>query len=308
MIVEDQLIEINKKMVKVSDMSHGSNKRVRVICDYCGKEYTMVYQKYYKRVINGTVHKCACRECEHFKIAESNLINYGTDSTNRLESVKQKKIDTYYRVYGARNPMMTNDIKEKCQNSFLDHYGSFDAPEVIAKRKETMMERYGVDHPSKSAEILAKKCRNNLQKYGVENTLSLDSVREKIAQTTYVNGTGKGGNEQKHICELFGGKYNYPVGKYSVDMLLDDNVIVEYDGSGHKLNVVYGLKDEEEFEKKEKEREDYILSNGYKIIRFIHTRHTKIKDVEYQTALKLCKNSLKDKDVAKYNFDTHEMM
>lgn len=57
MIVEDQLIEINKKMVKVSDMSHGSNKRVMVICDYCGKEYTMVYQKYYKRVINGTVHK-----------------------------------------------------------------------------------------------------------------------------------------------------------------------------------------------------------------------------------------------------------
>ena len=308
MLVENQFAEVNGKMVDVKTLSHGSNKRVRVICDYCGKEYTMVYKKYYQRVLNGTVHKCACRQCEHFKIAESNLINYGTSSTNRLESVKQKKVQKYMEVYGTPNPMMNDEIKAKNRASLIEHYGENFQEIRHEKIKATMLERYGVDHPSKSKEILEKTRLANREKYGVDYPLSLDSVREKIAVTTYLNRTGKSSPEQERICRLLGGDLNFPIGRYLADILLEDNVIIELDGSGHKANVLYGNCTQEEFEAREKQREDFILSKGYKIIRFVHTRHTVIKQEEYLQAYAMCKATLKNSNVVKYSFDEHKML
>ena len=308
MLVENQFVEVNGKMVDAKTLSHGSNKRVRVICDYCGKEYTMVYQKYYQRVLNGTVHKCACRQCEHFKIAESNLINYGTSSTNRLESVKQKKVQKYIEVFGAPNPMMNDEIKAKNKASLIEHYGENFQEIRHEKIKATMLERYGVDHPSKSKEILEKTRLANREKYGVDYPLSLDSVREKIAVTTYLNRTGKSSPEQERICRLLGGDLNFPIGRYLADILLEDNVIIELDGSGHKANVLYGNCTQEEFEAREKQREDFILSKGYKIIRFVHARHTVIKQDEYLQAYAMCKAALKNSNVVKYSFDEHKML
>ena len=48
------------------------------------------------------------------------------------------------------------------------------------------------------------------------------------------------------------------------------NIVIEYDGGGHELDKVY--KSDEYYERHEKERQDYILSQGYKMIRLIsHT-------------------------------------
>lgn len=296
--------------VSVEDLPHGSNRKVWVECDYCGKTYQMMYKKYNDRVINGTVHKCACRECEHLKIAESNQIKYGM-STNALPSVKNKKKNAYIDKFGVDNPMKSPEIKKKLENTMMEKYGvkySTQTEEFREKAKETMREKYGVDHPSKSADILEKRKQNNLEKYGVEHTLQIDEVREKIAKSNYENGTCKLSVEQVFLSNLFNGKLNYPVGRYNVDILLDDKTILEFDGSGHNLNVTYGRVSEEEFNEKQSIRTNYLLNRGYKIVRFIHTRHTKLTESKYIDAMEKCKELLKTNDVAIYNFDSDELL
>ena len=55
-------------------------------------------------------------------------------------------------------------------------------------------------------------------------------------------------------------------------MLLNDNIIIEYDGTGHDLNVRLGGISQEEFVQKENKRNKYMLSMGYKVARIVHNK------------------------------------
>ena len=67
--------------VKVEDLADGYTGKVVVICDYCGKEYEMSYNKYVRRVVeNEFTKKCACSKCNRLKITETNLSKYETVS------------------------------------------------------------------------------------------------------------------------------------------------------------------------------------------------------------------------------------
>lgn len=303
-----------KFKIKVEDLTPGSNKKVLVQCDYqqyCnGEPYLMVYKKYYDRVLHGTVHKCACRKCESLKIAESNMINYGM-STNALPEVKQKKIERNQEKYGVNNPMQSLEVQNKFKNTMLDRYGceyASQSKEIRDKMKNTWIEKYGVDHPAKSNEIIEKRNKGNFEKYGVEHTLQLESVREKIAQSYYKNGTCKASAEQIYLKKLFNADLNYPIGRYNADLLIDDNVVLELDGSGHELNILYGKLTPEEFKLREDIRTKYILDHGYKIIRFLHKWHTHIKDYKYKDALNQCMDKLYSYDIVSYDFDIDKVI
>jgi hypothetical protein len=51
------------------------------------------------------------------------------------------------------------------------------------KRKQTNLEKYGVDNPRKSKIVQHKIKQTNLEKYGVENPLQSADIKEKIKQT-----------------------------------------------------------------------------------------------------------------------------
>lgn len=291
--------------VNVTDLPNGSNKQVWVTCDYCKKDYQMQYKKYIERVVNGIVHKCACWQCEHFKIAETNMIKYGM-STNALPDVKAKKVESFRKNFGVDNPMQSKEIQNKMKDTMLERYGveyRLQSQQGKDDFKNIMMQRYGVNHPSQSKELLERRKINTLNKYGVEHTLQLEEVRQKIAQTNFKNNTCKLSVEQLYISNLFDATLNYPIGRYNVDMLLDDNIILEFDGTGHDLNILYGRLTPDEFNQKEMTRTKYLLGKGYKIIRFIHKRHTKIQDKTYMEALEQCKMKLQYCSQVEYNFD-----
>lgn len=56
-------------------------------------------------------------------------------------------------------------------------------PIINDKIKETMLERYGVNHPSYSSELLNKKKQNNFEKYGHSNTLQVKIFKDKTNKT-----------------------------------------------------------------------------------------------------------------------------
>jgi hypothetical protein len=78
-------------------------------------------------------------------------------------------------------------IVKKTQKTNLEKYGK---PSNLSKGTDSrvhainkMIEKYGVNHPSKSSKIQETKKKNNLKKWGTEHTLQSDVVRNKIEKT-----------------------------------------------------------------------------------------------------------------------------
>lgn len=152
---------------------------------------------------------------------------YNVNNVSQLNAVKRKKIETCTKNFGVSYPMQS-DV-------------------VLAKSRKTMYNTYGVEH--------------NLQREDIKNT-----VRKANANIRGKNGTVMSSKAQRYLCELLNGKLNYPCGYYNLDILLDNNVYIEYNGSGHKLNVDMGQITIEEFNKKEMIRYYYVKNCGYKCI------------------------------------------
>jgi hypothetical protein len=75
---------------------------------------------------------------------------------------------------------------KKCKETSLERYGC-DNPSkserIKQKIKDVCLEKFGVENPFQSEEIKEKIKKTNLEKYGVENIFKLDTIREKIINT-----------------------------------------------------------------------------------------------------------------------------
>ena len=100
----------DKFSVKTSDLPNGSGVKVKVICDYCGIEYTLPYQKY-NRILNALNSKCACKNCLGKKFSETS--SYG--NTNRANNKKRAKISS--RVTLQRNNFYYDSVVKYCKTN-----------------------------------------------------------------------------------------------------------------------------------------------------------------------------------------------
>ena len=138
--------------------------------------------------------------------------------------------------------------------------------------------------------------------------MHLPEIRKKChSALEYVNGRPVS-KEQKRIAKLFGGELNAIIDKYRADILLDDMIIIEYDSSGHGLEVQIGRISPDDYNTKENKRIDFMLSNGYKIIRFVHMNKSKISDEYYLDILNKSKLILKNQSYIIYDFDTEKFL
>ena len=79
----------------------------------------------------------------------------------------------------------SEESKIKRRNTNLERFG-VDNPkklkEFIDKGKETSLEKYQVSHPSKAEEVIKKNKETCLEKYGVFSTFQLKEVRDKFKE------------------------------------------------------------------------------------------------------------------------------
>lgn len=192
---------------------------------------------------------------------------------NYRQQFMNKAFETFRDKTGYDYPSQSPDVREKMVQSYIDHYGVSNPQFSVEIRKQTEntnLERYGYAFPSQSPEVKAKVIQSNLEKYGCLSTLQLPEVREKATQTLYKNSSQKASKQQRYINNLYQGNLNFPVKYYNVDIYLPyDNLVVEYDGSGHSLNLVMGRETEEEYIHKEIVRYNVIKREGYKQMRII---------------------------------------
>ena len=163
-------------MVAPEDLSNGSEVKVHVKCDSCGKNL-MVRWRIYKNITGKTHGKYLCSECgygnpEHIK--KVLLSKYGVPNVRSIPGVNEKIEETCLGKYGCKNPFQSELIKEKMRKTCLERYGVeyyTQTEESKQRRIETSIAKYGVDHYMKATQFRERSRGENNPHWrgGVEN-------------------------------------------------------------------------------------------------------------------------------------------
>lgn len=292
----------NTFIVKVEDLPRHSKEKVLVQCDMCKKKKMQVSYYNYIKVIEKSGNY-VCKDCGHIKQKNTIEQRYNVQNISQLDAVKEKKIETLLLHYGVEYPSQSPEIRKKQINSLIEHYG-VDSPlknqelmnraiatnlerygvpyasqndSIKEKKKSTMTERYGFPYSSQSPELREKAICTWRKNLGVDSPCESPMVREKQAQSLYKHSTQKCSKQQLYLFELYKineeCELNFPISRYNADIYLQQrNIVVEYDGGGHKLSVITGQCTENEYLQKEIVRNNVIKQNSYKQMRIISSK------------------------------------
>ena len=316
--------------VDVLDLQKSSNVKVKIKCEICGCESEVLYWYVNKNIDNGTLITCGNKKCKDIKTKKTNNKYYGCDNVFSNQQIKDKIKNTNNKKYGVNNPMesiaIQNKVKATCQKKYGGNssmcseeiqnkakitcqkkYGGNSAmcsEEIQNKAKITCLQHFGVNNPFQSHEIKEKIKVVNLKRYGAENPMQNEEIKNKALDSFQFNGTGPCSRQQKYIHFLIGGTLNKRVCNSLVDICLEEeNIVIEYDGSGHFLTDKFnGNKTlSKEALLKEKNREDKIINNVYRMIIFIATKDRIPSDEVILNLIEEFKNS--DFKVIRINFE-----
>lgn len=155
------------------------------------------------------------------------------------------------------------------QESMQEKYGvkSYSqAKDYRDKVKTTCQEKYGTDHYTQTKEFHQRVVQTCKEKYGVDSYTKTPEFREKAKTLFRNNGLVCSSKAQRRICELVDGQLNYYCHGFYLDVLFEDWLDIEYDGSGHDLRVKCGKISQTEFNQKERKRIAAIHHHGYKTL------------------------------------------
>lgn len=108
----------------------------------------------------------------------------------------------------------------------------------------TCKERYGVNHPMQNFDIHKKSVEGHINNFG-----------KAYNDCNFINGVPASQVQQKIGEQLEGFVLNYLEDGYYYDMFNKQlNLVIEYNGKGHDLQVRRGKITQEEFEKREQKR------------------------------------------------------
>ena len=168
--------------VDVFDLPKGSNEKVKVICDICGKEA----EKYYTYVVGCNKENkliiCGSKFCKSKKYEDTCIKKYGVKCSLQSEEVREKIENTNLERYGSKSPLGSKEIRNKSEKTWQKNYGEnitnpFQAEEVKEKIKQTNLEHHGCEYPTQNEEIRNKGIQTLKGKYG-EDIVNVSQVKE----------------------------------------------------------------------------------------------------------------------------------
>lgn len=270
--------------VSINDLSKYSTAKVDVVCDYCGDIFKKVWYKYCSG--RDVIKKDCCKNCIHKKSVDVCNEKYGTNSTGGLDFVKEKRKNTFIEKYGVENPAQIEAAKEKIKATNLQRYGCenvFQNKDIQNKMHNTLEKKYQCDYDTAIKKIHEKIQETCMERYGVKYALQSKEVQKKAREGLKRTGTKhiSCSKEQQRIAELYNCDINKQIDWCYVDLAFTNNIVGEYDGGGHSLCVLFGQKTQEQFDKEQKQREDFLMSSGYKIFRIINPKDKKMDDDFY---------------------------
>ena len=291
----------------------------------------------YKKCEDTCMKKYSVKSINQLKTVKDKKINayrkkYGVDNPNQSQEIREKIKKTNLGKYGSKNPFGSKEIQDKIKATWQKNYGEdienpFQVESVKEKSKQTLLKNYGVNNPIKSNIIQNKMKATNLKRYGsenpskvkeikdkkkatckkhfgVESPMQNEEIKNKVLSSFQFNGTGPSSRAQRYINHILNGILNKHICGSLVDIYMEkENIVIEYDGSGHFLgDIINGNAfPTKESLLREKQREDKIINNGYKMIRFIATKDRIPSDEVILNLIEEFKNS--DFKVVRINFE-----
>lgn len=318
-------------IVKTTQLPHTSPVKVHVLCDYCGDAFVSTPRLVYE-MKRAYTSKCACKKCQGQKLKETIHNKYGVDAPIDIPGVAEKQKATCLEKYGAENPFSSPIIKKKIKKVLKEKYGveypsqiesgkekakitnmirygvshSSKLKETQDKKRHTVKKRYGVEHVSQLKEVREKAKQSCLARYGVEYYSQLPEHRQKMSEFFLANNEPPSSAGQNHIHKLVGGQCNYRCHGFFLDILYEDWLDIEYNGTGHNLNVRFGLLTQEEFDKKERQRKAAIFGYGYKVLILYYSKSKRDnlpQDSQLKPVLMSAISCLKNENINELSID-----
>lgn len=151
------------KIITSRDTCFTRDTNIHFNCTKCDK----LTEKGFRYIVQkGGPYCVECtKESRNQKLVTTIQEKYGDEITNvsQLLEVKSKKIATTIIHYNVANPFQSNAVKDKIRN--------------------TCVEKYGVDHPSKSQIVRQKTMQTNMLIYDKPNAFQNEDVKAKFTET-----------------------------------------------------------------------------------------------------------------------------
>lgn len=154
-------------------------------CIICGKPVRPHFKNLY---LLDTCSKDCDYKLRAIKTKESNLDNYGVQSTNQLDPIKIKQKKSMVENHGVEFYTQTNEFTKKSEKTKLEKYNN---PKYVnpEKGKQTKLEKYGNENYNNHEKFI-QTC---IKKYGVEHVMQNKEIFEKQQSKCY------GAKKYKHL-------------------------------------------------------------------------------------------------------------
>lgn len=183
----NNIINFNKNfpvetLFKIKVYNYYNNIEYPIICKCCFNNVKFFNGNYSKYCSN----KCSNSDKDLLnKRNETMMDRYGKLSMISDIKVQRKINDSFKKNYNVNNISELNklsDIKDKISKTKLS-YDKDKKENIQKKRKNTVLNKWGVDNVSKNILIKDKTKTSNIEKYGVEYPIMLDIFKEKVKET-----------------------------------------------------------------------------------------------------------------------------
>jgi hypothetical protein len=234
-------------IVKVSDLSKGSNVYISTKCYYCGEIKKSTYKNYITQT--KVINKYSCNKCGYLKKIETVRLKYGVDYTIQLDEIKNRRNETNINKYGGKSPFSSKNIREKS--------------------KLTLLKNYSVENPFKSSIIIDKIKKTNIEngKWSIDD--NYNSYRRGVISLT---------NKVKmNLFEEWNG-FDYYDHEYIKDNLNLSKNSKFYPTIDHKISVLYGYINGISIE------EISDISNLCITKKYINSKKSSLTEDEFKTA------------------------
>ena len=190
----------NEIIIPIELLPKNSAQLILVKCDICGLEKNLSMRKYNKNISSNNIYACS-NKCAVLKGELTCMKNNGTKYPLQNEEIKNNLKLYFINKYGVENISQLKETKEKYAEVMIEKYGfktnllsaeihqkaieSSKSIYSILKRKNTMLNNYGVDNPRKSDGIYEKIKNTNIIKYGVEYPAQNKEIFDKTQMASY---------------------------------------------------------------------------------------------------------------------------
>ena len=122
-----------------------------------------------------------CPLCGHkFVMTKRQIKSHAKGISKAIGCCAKCSRDLIFLIYG--NPSTRQEVKDKKKQTNLEKYGVenvFQLDSVKQKSKETNLKKYGVEYALQSNEVIQKSKETNLKKYGVEYVSQREDIKDR---------------------------------------------------------------------------------------------------------------------------------